>query len=110
MNLISKARGRAPQKSQLDTIQELKNHKLASDLSKQITRRWKEGDIYAPHDLSSAEMGKWRRRKQPEIDVLDVLDMNPIEEYKARSTLLLCPFAKLVELSNANIRASVLYF
>lgn len=63
-------------------MQELKNHKLATDLTKQIPRRWKAGDVYAPHDLSSAEMQKWKKRGRPEIDAFDLLDMNPIEEYK----------------------------
>jgi small subunit ribosomal protein S18 len=63
-------------------MQDLKKHKLASDLTRQMTRRWKEGDVYAPHDLSSAEMQKWRRRGRPEHDVFDLLGLNPIEEYK----------------------------
>jgi len=63
-------------------MQELKNHRLATDLTKQIQRRWKAGDVYAPHDLSSAEMQKWKKRGRPESDVFDLLDMNPVEEYK----------------------------
>lgn len=38
--------------------------------------------MYAPHDLSAAEMQKWKRRGRPESDAFDLLGMNPVEEYK----------------------------
>ena len=70
-------------------MQELKNHKLASDLTKQISRRWKAGDVYAPHDLSHVEMEKWKRRGKPEMDVVDLLRLDVLGEYKVR---FLTPF------------------
>lgn len=57
-----------------------------NDLEKQQTRKWKEGDVYAPHDLSPVEMEKWRRRRKGERDVFDMLGMNPIDEYKVCCT------------------------
>lgn len=54
---------------------------LAKNLSRQITRRWRAGDVYAPHDLSAAEMTKWKRRERPTRDVFDVLDFNPMDHY-----------------------------
>ncbi|CAL3967722.1 hypothetical protein PZA11_003946 [Diplocarpon coronariae] len=65
-----------------NSTEEFINHNLAADLSKQITRRWKAGDIYAPHDLSEVEMQKWKRRGRPQYDVFDVLDFNPLEHYR----------------------------
>jgi hypothetical protein len=84
----------------MSTVQELENAKRASDLSRQITRRWKAGDVYAPHDLSAVEMAKWKSRGKPTHDVFDVLDFNPLEHYRVRTTLfslpiLLCLFATL---------------
>lgn len=67
-------------------MREMKKHKLASDLTRHIHRRWKAGDIYAPHDLTSTEMQKWRKRGKPEYDAFDMLDLNPIEEYKVGSS------------------------
>jgi small subunit ribosomal protein S18 len=61
---------------------ELAKHKLGQDLSRQITRRWKEGDAYAPHDLSWVEMSKWKNRGRPTHDVFDVLDFKPMENYR----------------------------
>lgn len=43
---------------------------------------WKEGDIYAPHDLSSAEANKRQRPLLPNKDIFDVLGINPLHEYK----------------------------
>lgn len=86
LNLISRSSGRRAQPSAAEryqnTVQELKNHKLASDLTKQISRRWKAGDVYAPHDLSPVEMQKWRQRRKPERDVVDVLKLDVLGEYK----------------------------
>jgi small subunit ribosomal protein S18 len=65
-----------------DGIEELRNHNMAVDLSKQITRRWKAGDVYAPHDLSSVEMAKWKKRDKPSRDAFDILDLNPIDHYR----------------------------
>jgi small subunit ribosomal protein S18 len=82
LNLIGKVNAQQRAAARPNTVEELKKHKLASDLSRQISRRWKAGDVYAPHDLSPVEMQKWKRRGQPEYDVFDVLDFDPIPEYK----------------------------
>ncbi|CZT25740.1 uncharacterized protein RCC_11409 [Ramularia collo-cygni] len=57
----------------------------ANDLSRQVSRKWKTGDVYSPHDLSGPEMAKWkklRRKPRPKYDVLDQLGMNPLHYYK----------------------------
>jgi hypothetical protein len=64
------------------------DHALAKNLSRQITRRWKVGDIYAPHDLSAAEMAKWKKRERPTRDVFDVLEFNPRDHYSVRLSLV----------------------
>ncbi|EAL87694.1 hypothetical protein KXX33_006783 [Aspergillus fumigatus] len=51
-------------------------------LEKFQTRDWKAGDIYAPHDLSPAEMKKWRKRQGPAADAFDALNLNPLDLYK----------------------------
>lgn len=55
------------------------------DLERQMTRRWKVGDVYAPHDLSGVEMSKWKQVQQkgrPKKDVFDMLRINPLAHYK----------------------------
>ena len=54
----------------------------AKSLAKNITRDWKEGDVYAPHDLSAAEMKKWKKRFPPTMDAFDALSLNPLDLYK----------------------------
>ncbi|KAL2844320.1 ribosomal protein S18 [Aspergillus pseudoustus] len=46
------------------------------------TRAYQPGDIYAPHDLSPAEMKKWKRPAPPSTDVFDTLQLNPLDQYK----------------------------
>ncbi|KAH0562312.1 hypothetical protein GP486_002993 [Trichoglossum hirsutum] len=64
------------------TLEAIAQHGRSTDLEKMMTRKWKVGDVYAPHDLSPAEMKKWRTRVKPSRDPFDVLAINPIHEYK----------------------------
>lgn len=58
----------------------------------QMPRKWKEGDIYAPHDLSVGEAKKWRKIvRRPEKDCFDMLGKNPLLFYKVRHPILLHP-------------------
>lgn len=58
------------------------------ELEQQLPRRWRPGDVYAPHDLSGAEASKWkkqRRKPRPrhgDRDVVDQLGMKPLEHYR----------------------------
>ncbi|KAL4874171.1 hypothetical protein BDV12DRAFT_159243 [Aspergillus spectabilis] len=51
-------------------------------ISKFQTREWRAGDVYAPHDLSPAEMKKWKQRNLPNSDIFDARDLNPLHLYK----------------------------
>ncbi|KAI9696293.1 MAG: hypothetical protein M1820_008216 [Bogoriella megaspora] len=74
--------------SELSAVQE------KGELEKQITRRWRKGDVYSPHDLSGVEMKKWkvrirdpletkqRRREAGKGDIFDELGIDPRAEYK----------------------------
>lgn len=65
------------------SIEKLEKAERAADLERFQFRRWKEGDVYSPHDLSWAEMKKLSRPKRgSQIDVFDALAMNPLNEYK----------------------------
>lgn len=63
-------------------MESLEKTNRARDLEKLQIRRWKAGDLYAPHDLSSVEMQKWRKRHKSNMDVFDALAINPLHEYK----------------------------
>lgn len=68
-------------------VAELKNRDEAKKVTRMISRRFKAGDVYAPHDLSEVEMQKWKRRSRPDKDAFDVLDMNPIDHYRVGSLI-----------------------
>ena len=70
--------------AQRATLNDVAKVQRAKDLERQMPRlsKWSVGDVYAPHDLSAVEAGKWRKRKSSERDVFDILGINPLEEYK----------------------------
>ena len=48
-------------------------------------RVWREGDVYAPHDLGSVEMARWKKATplgKQRKDVCDTLGVNPLHLYK----------------------------
>lgn len=53
-------------------------------LAFQLRREWKVGDVYAPHDMSPAEMKKWAKKERPDRDVFDILAVDPLSLYKVR--------------------------
>ncbi|KAH8586678.1 hypothetical protein B0O99DRAFT_643835 [Bisporella sp. PMI_857] len=63
------------------TADDMRREQLSSALSRQIWRRWKPGQVYAPHDLSDVEQMKWRKRDRPTRDMFDVLNFNPLTAY-----------------------------
>ncbi|ROW09988.1 hypothetical protein VPNG_06525 [Cytospora leucostoma] len=82
-NVMESTRSRERITANRQTLDErTKAQAVREDLSRQMTRNWKPGDVYAPHDLSSVEMLKWRQPKQPTKDIIDVLGLNPIDHYR----------------------------
>ena len=67
-----------------DRLADVDKVRRALDLERQMHRRWKAGDVYAPHDLSPVEQRKWQKRRPREVDAFDQLGMNPLDEYKVR--------------------------
>ncbi|KAI0472739.1 hypothetical protein GGR56DRAFT_676805 [Xylariaceae sp. FL0804] len=50
--------------------------------ARQMTRRWRPGDVYAPHDMSPGEMARWRRAQPKKRDVVDMLGLRPLDMYR----------------------------
>ena len=63
---------------------------LNAAIEKQNTRRWRAGDVYAPHDLSSIEMKKWKQRRMVKGDAFEALNLDPRSEYKVCGNPLFC--------------------
>ncbi|KAK6607652.1 ribosomal protein S18 [Botrytis cinerea] len=71
MSLVNKAQEKVHERRralsansgvQRTAAQEYEDNVSRSALTKQIHRRWRAGDVYAPHDLSGIEMAKWKKR------------------------------------------------
>lgn len=83
------------QANRLGSADEREAHARAQDLSRQITRRWKAGDVYAPKDIGPVEMAKWKKRARPDRDVFDVLQFDPTEHYKVSFLIPATTFCRL---------------
>ncbi|KAK3900409.1 ribosomal protein S18 [Staphylotrichum tortipilum] len=63
-------------------IQDMRQNTVTENYARQMPRRWRAGDAYSPRDLSPYEMGKWRKSRRPDGDVVDILGFNPVDNYK----------------------------
>ncbi|KAK4645485.1 hypothetical protein QC761_201850 [Podospora bellae-mahoneyi] len=69
-------------------------------------RRWREGDVYAPHDLSPAEAKKWKVVKSPKRDVIDMLGVNPLDNYRNFSMIseFMTPLGRIMHSKDTGLR------
>ncbi|CAJ2502287.1 Uu.00g096810.m01.CDS01 [Anthostomella pinea] len=67
--------------------QDLRAKNQTEDYARQMTRRWRVGDVYAPHDISPSEMGKWRRNQARKQDLVDMLGLSPLDMYRNFSVI-----------------------
>ncbi|KAI4286178.1 MAG: hypothetical protein L6R35_004462, partial [Caloplaca aegaea] len=70
----------APRRSKRSAVDETASSYRASDLSSHLHRRFRPGDIYAPHDLSPVEQAKHRPRR----GALAARDTPPLPSSKSR--------------------------
>ncbi|KAL2020947.1 hypothetical protein VTK56DRAFT_7834 [Thermocarpiscus australiensis] len=63
-------------------VQDLRINATTDNYLKQMARRWRTGDVYAPKDLSPMEMKKFRVPRTPTRDIVDLLGFNPVDNYK----------------------------
>lgn len=64
------------------TQTQLRKSQVASNYLRQSPRRWNHGELYSPHDLSPEELARFRKPTRPKFDVIDVLGINPLDEYQ----------------------------
>lgn len=70
-------------------LEEMQLPYTRQDLERQMPRRWKVGDVYAPHDLTGVEASKWKkyqRKGASNIDMLDQLGINPLMEFRVKTS------------------------
>lgn len=67
-----------------DVVKEMRDSAVTENYLRQLPRRWRIGDVYAPRDLGAVEQAKWKSRRPPVTDVVDTFGFNPIDNYKVR--------------------------
>lgn len=78
-------RANVTQRTRQAQVDVLRERKMSADYLRQIPRKFRPGDVYSPHDLSSKEMTKWRKWKPRTDDVVDTLGLRPLDMYKVSS-------------------------
>ncbi|KAH6709953.1 hypothetical protein VD0002_g2946 [Verticillium dahliae] len=63
-------------------LQQLRERKTSDDYMKQMPRKWKTGDVYAPYDMNPHQLARWKKKTAPKRDVTDLLSLNPLDMYK----------------------------
>lgn len=63
-------------------LEKMAERKTTDDYARHLARRWNQGDLYSPHDLSPVEMSKWQEPPLTQNDTMDVLGINPVDEYR----------------------------
>ncbi|RYP72878.1 hypothetical protein DL771_003916 [Monosporascus sp. 5C6A] len=86
--------------------EELRTRLTNDDYARQMTRRWRPGDVYAPHDLSPSEMGKWRRSTARRRDLVDLLGLNPLDMYRNFSVIseFMTPHGRIKRSADTGLR------
>ncbi|KAL2758031.1 hypothetical protein ACRALDRAFT_1068475 [Sodiomyces alcalophilus JCM 7366] len=78
----ARAQSEAQQAKRRADLQLIQERKVSDDYMRQMPRRWNTGDVYAPHDLHPHQLAKWKRRGGPDVDVVDLLNVNPLDMYR----------------------------
>ncbi|KAK3309037.1 ribosomal protein S18 [Chaetomium strumarium] len=87
-------------------LKDLRNHATTDNYLRQMPRRWRTGDVYAPRDLSPTEMSKWRQGRKPLKDVIDVFGFNPLDNYKNFSLIseFMTPMGRIKHSAETGLR------
>lgn len=88
------------------SVRDLRMNNMTDNYLRQMPRRWRTGDVYSPRDLGSVEMNKWRTSRRPKKDILDVLGINPLDNYRnfALISEFVTPMGRIKHSLNTGLR------
>ncbi|KAK8048826.1 hypothetical protein PG994_010556 [Apiospora phragmitis] len=64
-----------------EVLGDLKGKSVSEHYMRQMPRKWREGELYAPKDLSEVEANKWRKMTTVQRDLVDLLGLRPLDMY-----------------------------
>lgn len=105
--LTAEASPRMSASAREQTIANVERQNHIRDLERLQVRQWVPGNVYAPHDLSAVEMQKWRERAAGNKDVLDLLGIDPLQEWKNPSIMgeFVTPLGRIMHRKETGLRA-----
>ncbi|KAI9900831.1 hypothetical protein N3K66_005093 [Trichothecium roseum] len=62
--------------------QQARERAVSASYLRHMPRRWGEGDVYSPTELSPRHQKQWRKRPGRNVDLVDVLGLRPVDMYK----------------------------
>ncbi|KAI1344820.1 ribosomal protein S18 [Xylariaceae sp. FL0016] len=85
---------------------QLQSNSRNTDYTRQLPRKWKVGDVYAPHDLSPQEMAKFRRNTRRQMDLVDMLGLHPADMYRNFSFIseFITPYGRIKKCAETGLR------
>ncbi|KAI0407638.1 ribosomal protein S18 [Xylaria palmicola] len=84
-NIRGPRRGSRPSRQNIEDL--MKGRNRHDDYLRQMSRRWRAGDVYAPHDMSPSEVAKSRKNTSHGQDVVDMLGLRPLDMYRNFSVI-----------------------
>ncbi|KAK3945953.1 ribosomal protein S18 [Diplogelasinospora grovesii] len=105
-NIFKSGRSQNRENHPREAVKDLRAAHTTDSYLRHMPRRWRAGDLYAPKDLSPVEMKKWRTPHTPKKDVLDMLGLNPLDNYRNFSLIsdYMTPFGRIKHSSETGLR------
>lgn len=71
-----------------ETLDDLTASATSQAYMRQMWRRFLPGEVYAPRDLSAWELDRYRLKRPAQQDVLDMLGLNPVDNYRVSTSVI----------------------
>ncbi|KAH6845103.1 ribosomal protein S18 [Chaetomium sp. MPI-CAGE-AT-0009] len=87
-------------------IKDMRQNLTTENYVRQMPRRWRTGEVYAPRDMKPAEMSKWRQGQRPNKDMVDILGFSPLDNYRNFSLIseFMTPMGRIRHSTDTGLR------
>ncbi|KAK2069566.1 hypothetical protein P8C59_004130 [Phyllachora maydis] len=89
-----------------ETLDDLTASATSQAYMRQMWRRFLPGEVYAPRDLSAWELDRYRLKRPAQQDVLDMLGLNPVDNYRNFSMIseFMSPHGRILHSTETGLR------